>query len=271
MKIATWNVNSIRARLELVTSWLKNNDIDVLLIQEIKCLDEQFPYGVFEEMGYNCLVFGQKALNGVAILTKYKPSEYKKDLPLYEFTDIYNESRYIEVKIEYSNRVIRLASIYFPNGSPLANYEGVDIESPRFSHKLDFFDRFTTYIKEEKEKYPDEIFILGGDYNVMHHEIDVHNAKLWIGQIAFLPQERQKLTDILDTGFIDTFRYFNQEVKEFTWWNYRFGGFPKNHGLRIDYIYINKNDINIVKYAKIDKTTRNLEKPSDHVPCIIEI
>ncbi|QED23183.1 exodeoxyribonuclease III [Candidatus Deianiraea vastatrix] len=271
MKIATWNVNSIRARLELVGNWLKENNIDVLLMQEIKCLDEQFPIEFFEEMGYNVEIFGQKALNGVAILTKYRPFDVKKDLPLYDFTDIYMESRYIEAKIEVNSKIFRIASIYFPNGSPLANYEGEPLKSPRFSHKLDFFDRFNRYITEEKEKNPDEIFILGGDYNIMHNEIDVHNPKLWYGEIAFTDVERAKMDALEASKLVDIFRHLHKDAKEFSWWNYRFGGFEKNHGLRIDYIYTHSDGLKLVKSCEIDKSTRALEKPSDHAPCVIDI
>ncbi len=271
MKIAAWNVNSIRARMHAVPDWLLENKIDVLLVQEIKCQDEQFPWEFFEDMGYNCEILGQKSMNGVAILSKFPITDVKKNLPMYDFNDIYNEARYIEGKIEYSGKIIRLCSIYFPNGSPLANWTGIETESPRFSYKLDFFDRFLKYIAKEKEENPDEIFILGGDYNVMHKEIDVYNAKNWIGKIAFMPEERQKISNLEDVGFFDTFRLKNPDANEFSWWNYRFGGFPKNHGLRIDYIFVNCGNEHIIKSATIDKRPREGERASDHVPCLIEI
>lgn len=269
MKIATWNVNSIRARMHIVPDWLSENKIDVLLMQEIKCMDNQFPEMEFNDLGYNVELWGQKSMNGVAILSKIPMFDVNKNLPLYEFTDIYNESRYIEAKIEHNGQTVRLCSIYFPNGNPPANFEGIDTDSPRFSYKLDFFDRFTRYIKEQMHEFPHEIFILGGDYNVMHKEIDVYNHKNWVNQIAFLPEERQRMDNIASLGLTDIFRKIHPENKEFSWWNYRFGGFPKNHGLRIDYIFTNKPEF--FKNCEMDKSTRGLEKPSDHIPVITEL
>ena len=269
MRIATWNVNSIRARIENVKNWLAENSIDILLLQEIKCQDEQFPYEIFDDMGYNCLVHGQKSMNGVAILSKFRTHDTVKDLPLYNYKDIYNESRYIETKIEYNGQVFRIASGYFPNGYPSEKYVGIPEESERFHYKLDFYRRFIDYLRAETETNSHEIFIFGGDLNVMHRPIDVHNAKIWEGQIAFLPQERAMLDEIEKLGFIDTYRHFYPDVKEFSWWNYRFGGWPKNHGLRIDYIYTNK--IELIKDVRMDKETRGLAKPSDHIPVVVEI
>ncbi len=273
MKIATWNVNSIRARLHILPEWLEKNNIDVLLIQEIKCENDKFPYEIIEDLGYNCvdLVHGQKSMNGVAIITKIPTLEVNKGLPLYNFGDIYNESRHIDVKVEHNGKIFRLFNTYFPNGSPLANYEGKDIESPRFSYKLDFFERYIKYINQAQEEASDEIFIMGGDYNIMHQDIDIYNPKNWRGKIAFTPQECEKMTKIIDSGFIDVFRKLNPELQEYTWWDYRSGGFPKNYGLRIDYMFISNNAMDMVKNCTIDRTVRALEKPSDHAPCILEI
>lgn len=269
MKIATWNVNSIRARMHAVPNWLEKNKVDVLLMQEIKCQENQFPIEFFQDLGYNCEIFGQKSMNGVAILSKYPMLDVKKDLPEYNFIDIYKESRYIEAKIDVLGKKFRIASIYFPNGSPLANWTGVPTESPRFSYKLDFFDRFTRYIKEQKNENPDEIFVLGGDYNIMHNEIDVWKHQNWIGEIAFTEIERCKMTKIEESGFVDTFRHLNKDLKEFSWWNYRFGGWQKNQGLRIDYIFVDKDNLNLIKSSTIDGQTRGEEKASDHSPCLV--
>jgi exodeoxyribonuclease III len=271
MKIATWNVNSIRSRMQSVIPWIKENKVDILLLQEIKCQDEQFPTLEFDDLGYNYEIFGQKALNGVAILSKYPIIKSHKELPLYGFNDIYMESRFIEVEIEVNNKTIRLFSIYFPNGNPQASWTGEHLESPRFFYKLDFYDRVLQYLEESVAKNPDDIFIVGGDYNVMHKDIDVHKPEIWKNEIAFTEIERSKLDRLEKLGFVDSFREKNQLSKEFSWWNYRFGGFQKNHGLRIDYIFINKSSQDIINKAYIDNSTRSYEKPSDHVPCVVEM
>lgn len=272
MKIATWNVNSIRARLHIVPQWLKDNDVDVLCMQEIKCMDDQFPYEAFEEMGYNCYVHGQKALNGVAIVSRYPMEDIKTGLPQYEFQDPYNEARYIEglLDLDGGQGVCRISSIYVPNGNPLAGYDGDPVASPRFLYKLDFFRRLIRYMEEQKQACKGEIILHTGDFNVMHQDIDIYNSKNWIGEIGFLPEERDMLDDILNLGFLDTFRDSNPDSKEFSWWDYRHGSFQKGYGLRIDYMYV----LNLIENSqiktlepKIDKSARALEKTSDHAPC----
>lgn len=271
MKILTWNVNSIRARMHLVPEVLEKNNINIAILQEIKCMNDQFPCREFEELGYNCVVQGQKTRNGVAILSKHPVYDEVREFPLYGFDERYEEARYVETRIDIKGKTFRIGNGYFPNGSPLAGYEGIPTDSVRFLYKLEFFDRFLIYIKEQIEKYPDEIYIYGGDFNVMHKDIDVYNPKNWKGQIAFLPEEKERLDKILELGFVDVFRYFNPEAQEYTWWDYRAGGFQKNYGLRIDYFYMHKNNLDLFKSCVIDKDSRALEKPSDHAGVILEL
>ena len=190
------------------------------------------------------------------------------ELPSYKIDDNDVESRYIETTIDIKNEVFKIANIYFPNGMPSANYEGVATESERFLYKLNFYDRMKIKMKESLSD--DDIVLFGGDYNVMHHEIDVYNPKNWKGQIAFLPEERSRLSDITDMGYTDAFRHLNPDMKEYTWWDYRSGGWQKNYGLRIDYMMLNQYGMSKLKDCHILRETRGWERPSDHAPMICE-
>lgn len=268
IKISTWNVNSVRARMDSVLRFITENKIDILLMQEIKCMDDQFPYHEFADYGYSAIVKGQKARHGVAIISKYEMYNHETELPCYKIDENDIESRYIETILDIKNEVFKIANIYFPNGMPSSNYEGIATESERFLYKINFYDRMK--IKMKESLCEDDIVIFGGDYNVMHNDIDVYNPKNWKGQIAFLPEERSRLSDIVDMGYTDAFRHFNPDMQEYTWWDYRSCGWQKNYGLRIDYMMVNQYGMSKLSNCNILRDTRGWERPSDHAPMICE-
>lgn len=250
MKIATWNVNSIRVRAEQLSEFLHTNSIDVILLQELKCLTEAFPNEIFEDLGYNCAVFGQKTYNGVAILSKFLIEDVVFGNDIFKNDP---QARYIEAFING----YRLASVYVPNGqSP---------ETTAYSYKLEFFDILTNHITNtiQNEKY-----IIGGDFNVALEDIDVYNPKLWKDKICCTGKERDKLNNIICSGLIDVARKISNDAI-YTWWDYRHGGFPKNHGLRLDYLFSTENIT--IKDCRVNTAIRGLERPSDHAPIIAEI
>ncbi|CAO5678839.1 MAG: Exodeoxyribonuclease III [Holosporales bacterium] len=253
MKIATWNVNSIRARLQNVLDWLKINPVDVLLLQELKCQTHDFPKVPFYDLGYNQAILGQKTYNGVAILSHKKAEDIV--LGIDHFED--DQARYIEAVIGTK----RFVSVYVPNGS--------DMGSEKFEYKLDFLNSLTAHLKRLLT-YKEEV-IIGGDFNIAPTDLDVYDPKKWEGQTICSNKERLAFQKILNLGYIDAFRDFNPKSREFTWWDYRGGSFKKDEGLRIDHFLLSPEAADCVKKIYIDKTPRSLEKPSDHTPVVLEI
>ena len=251
MKIATWNVNSVKVRLPHLEKFLKDDAIDVLGIQELKTEEKTFPMDFFEALGYKCAVFGQKAYNGVALLSKWPIEEVKKDV-LEE-----GIARTIEGRIGG----LTILNVYFPHGG----FKGDD----KFFYKLEFYKKMKNYI--EKNKLMDTEFILMGDFNVAHTELDVWDPVLLEGTIGFMKEEREALDDLMSVGLIDAFRYFYPKDVAFTWWDYTGGSFRKNEGMRIDYMLVSEKLLPKLKNCYIERTFRSLEKPSDHVPVVLEI
>ncbi len=255
MKICTYNVNSIRARKNLVIEWLKhrNNDIDVLCFQEIKVVDIDFPYSDFENLGFFCEVWGQKAYNGVAILSKKPLKNVKKG-----FGDTFwdQQKRIISGKIDD----ITIINIYAPHG----DLPGGD----KYYYKLEWYDKFLEYLKENFS--PEDNLIIVGDFNVARDDIDVYDPELLKGSIGTLPEEREKFEQIIEWGLIDTFRYLYPDKQQFTWWDYIGGAIWRNEGMRIDYILCTKPLIPFLKDVEVDLWARRRRKPtpSDHAPVI---
>ncbi|MDR0630441.1 MAG: exodeoxyribonuclease III [Holosporales bacterium] len=251
MIIATWNINSVRVRTEQLRFLLQSKDIDIVLLQEIKCVTEAFPSEIFENLGYNCAVFGQKAHNGVAILAKYKIEDIRFGNSVF-IND--PSARYIEAFI----KGYKVASVYVPNGQAP--------NSPQYFYKLDFLNTlitdFTKSIKNEK-------FIIGGDFNITRSDLDVYDPQLWKGAICCTDAERSKFASFLEIGFIDKHREMSGNDAIYTWWDYRTFGFKKGNGLRLDYMLTTENIM--VNKCYVSLETRALERPSDHAPVIIEI
>ena len=283
MKIATFNVNSIKARLNNVIEWLKESQCDVVLLQEIKCEEASFPQEQFFDLGYNCAIFGQKTYNGVAILSKFPIEDvvktlpgFKKDIGIKKKGDsglfdgeIDPQARYIEAVITVKDTAVRVASIYMPNGGGTLE-EGEELEeSKKFVYKMDFFDALKNHMKESLKN--DEIMVFGGDYNVANQDIDVYDPKNLDGTVCFHHEERKKFRSILNLGYADSFRALNQVDQHFSWWDYRAGAWQNNKGMRIDYLLTSPLATDkIISCEIMDKGTRDKEKASDHCPVMIE-
>jgi exodeoxyribonuclease-3 len=253
MKIATWNVNSIRIRVDAAVQWLKEAQPDVVCLQELKCTDEQFPKEPFEALGYNCAVHGQKTYNGVAILSKRPLEDVTPRLP---GEDADNHARYMEAVIPGDKGTIRVASIYAPNGNPI----GTD----KFTYKLGWLERLKIRAKELLAL--EEPVAMMGDYNVIPKPDDAYDPKAWVKDALFQPESRAALRRVENLGFTDAIRACHHEPHLFTFWDYQAGAWQKDHGIRIDHIMLSPQAADRLKGSGIDKQVRGREKPSDHVP-----
>lgn len=249
MKIATWNVNSIKARLPNVLDWLKSADPDVVLMQEIKTVDEGFPRLEIEELGYTCAVHGQKSYNGVAILSKHGLEDVSSGLP----GDVGDEqARYLEATVGG----VRVATIYLPNGNPT--------DSEKFPYKLGWMDRLkaraAALLAEERP------VVLGGDYNVIPTDDDVHDPVAWQGDALIRPETRSAFRQILWLGYTDAFRAKDPTPHKYSFWDYQGGAWQKDHGIRIDHLLLSPQAADRLEAAGIDTAPRGKQKASDHTP-----
>jgi exodeoxyribonuclease-3 len=258
MKIATWNVNSIRIRVEAAVQWLNEAQPDVVCLQELKCTDDQFPKEPFEALGYNCAVHGQKTYNGVAILSKRPIEDATPRLPGGDTDD---HARYIEAVIPGERGTIRIASIYAPNGNPI----GTD----KFTYKLGWLERLKIRAKELLAL--EEPVAMMGDYNVIPMPDDVYDPKTWLKDALFQPESRAALRRVENLGFTDAIRACHHEPHLYTFWDYQAGAWQKDHGIRIDHIMLSPQAADQLKGSGIDKQVRGREKPSDHVPVWCEV
>jgi exodeoxyribonuclease-3 len=258
MKIATWNVNSVRIRVEAASQWIKEADPDVICLQELKCQDDQFPREVFEALGYNCSVHGQKSYNGVAILSKRPMEDVTPRLP---GDDEDNHSRYMEALIPGANGTIRVASIYAPNGNPIG--------TEKFTYKLAWLERL--YTRARQLLALEESVALMGDYNVIPQPEDCYDPKAWMKDALFQPESRSALRKIVNLGYTDAFRACDAQPNQYTFWDYMAGAWQKDHGIRIDHILLSPQAADRLKRSGIDKQVRGREKPSDHVPVWAEL
>jgi exodeoxyribonuclease-3 len=254
MLIATWNVNSILARMPLVLRWLDDVKPDVVCMQETKCTDDKFPTLVFHERGYRCQLFGQQSYNGVAILTR---SECETTHRGYPGDDETAQSRLITSTVDD----IQIVNVYIPNGQAVG--------SEKYEMKLGWLRRLREFFDQNYD--PTRTVLLCGDFNVAPEERDVHDVRLWQGRIMFSEQERATLQNVKDWGFTDAFRLHNEDGGKFTWWDYRAGAFRRNMGLRIDHIWVTESLVSRSVRTWIDLDPRTWEKPSDHAPMIAEI
>ncbi len=258
MKIATWNVNSVKARLDTVRAWLKVADPDVACFQEIKTQNETFPRDSFEDLGYNCTVHGQKSYNGVAILSKRPVEDVVRGLPGGDGDD---HARYIEALIPSDNGVVRVASIYAPNGNP----KGTE----KFAYKLDWLERLRRHV--ETSLSTEENFVFMGDYNVIPTPDDAHYPENWVEDALFQPETRSAYRRIAHLGLTDAFRACHGAAYAYTFWDYQAGAWQKNNGIRIDHILLSPQATDRLTGCGIDKHVRGWDKPSDHVPVWCEL
>jgi exodeoxyribonuclease-3 len=253
MKIATWNVNSINARMPHLLGWLAEAEPDVVCLQETKCVDEGFPYEALHEAGYLSAFYGQKSYNGVAILSKHPLDDVQKNFP---DDDDESPKRMIAATVNG----VRIVNTYIPNGT--------ELWSDKFTFKLDWIQRLRKYFDATCETSGN--VLLCGDFNVAPDPNDVWNVGAWEGRLHFTKTERAAIHYVKQWGFVDVFRKMNGDVKEFSWWDYREGAFPKNHGLRIDHIWTSQPLADKCTGCWIDKSPRTLERPSDHTPVVAE-
>ena len=256
MILASWNINSVRIRTNQVIDYLKKKKIDILVLQEIKTEDQNFPHDDFKNEGYYSYSSGQKSYNGVAIISKKKLKVSSSD-----FKDPLNQSRYISAEIKYKKKIFSLISIYLPNGNP--------VNTDKYEYKKKWMDLFEKFIKTKLKK--NKNIIITGDFNVIPSEEDVDNPEGWSNDALFKLEIRKKFRSLLTIGFKDGFRLFNKEAKQYTFWDYQQGSWQRNKGLRIDHYLISDNMVDSLKVIEIDKFTRDNERPSDHVPirCVL--
>ncbi|MEL6297641.1 MAG: exodeoxyribonuclease III [Pseudomonadota bacterium] len=253
MKIATWNINGVKARIETVKSWLGETSPDVVCLQEIKSMTEAFPAGDFEDLGYNVAVAGQKGFNGVAILSKQPLDDVVTALPGDE-TD--EQARYIEASVPLGETVVRVASIYLPNGNPIG--------TEKFSYKLAWMERLNAHAASLRDwEVP---VVLAGDYNVIPEPRDAKTAENWTDDALYQPGSRDHWNAIANLGYTDATRAALQDDGVFTFWDYQAGAWQKNNGIRIDFAMLSPEAVDRLEATGIDKHVRGWEKPSDHVP-----
>jgi exodeoxyribonuclease-3 len=258
MRIATWNVNSIKQRLAHLTAWLAERQPDVVCLQELKCVTEAFPRLEIEALGYNVSVHGQKGFNGVALLSKHPIDEVLHGLAGDE-ADV--QARFIEAVISTKTGSVRVVSLYLPNGNPT--------DSDKYPYKLKWMDRLIQFSRERLQL--EEPLILAGDYNVIPTPEDVHNPAAWVNDALFLPQTRAKYRELAGLGFTDALRAVNDAPGLYTFWDYQAGAWQKDNGIRIDHLLLSPQAADRLTDAGIDRHVRSWEKPSDHVPVYIDL
>ena len=258
LKIASFNVNSINMRINTVIDWLNSSKTDILLMQETKCIDENFPEEIFKKHGYYIIFNGQKSYNGVAIASKYPINVIKTELP--QLTNYFVEdeqSRFLHVKI----LGINLICIYLPNGNPSPG--------PKYDYKINWMKRLYEYSKITYNK--NEPLIIGGDYNVIQNKFDCYDITEWVNDALYMEDSRKILKKILNIGFLDSFRINNPFSQTYSFWDYQAGSWQKNNGIRIDLLLISPEIVDALIDNGIDKSIRGNNKPSDHTPVWIEI
>jgi exodeoxyribonuclease III len=253
MRLATWNVNSIIARLPLVARWLDKVQPDVLCIQETKCSDDKFPLLELKSAGYDCILFGQQSYNGVAVISKAGCGQVQRGFP---DDDTGSHARLLSVDVGG----IRIVNVYVPNGQVVG--------SEKYSFKLAWMNRLRNFFDTNYDNGTP--VLLCGDFNVAPEERDVHDPRLWQNRILFSAREREALQHVKEWGFTDTFRLHHEESGQYSWWDYRAGAFRRNLGLRIDHIWVSPTLAARSKATWIDREPRSWERPSDHAPVVAE-
>ncbi|MCR9256093.1 MAG: exodeoxyribonuclease III [Alphaproteobacteria bacterium] len=252
--IATWNVNSIKARLPRVVEWLESAKPDVVCLQELKCVDENFPRLEIEALGYEAAVHGQKTYNGVAILSRHGLEDVSARLP---GDDSDAQARYIEATV----KGVRIASIYLPNGNPIA--------TEKFTYKLAWMERLKARARALiQQEIP---VVLAGDYNVIPQDEDCYDPKAWTKDALFQPESRAAFREILHLGYTEAYRDRHPRRQEFSFWDYQGGAWQKDHGIRIDHLLLSPQAADLLTDAGIDKGPRGKEKASDHTPVLVTL
>jgi len=257
MKISSWNVNSVRARISNISNYLKISKPDILMIQEIKTEEKNFPFNDFKNLGYESHVFGQKSYNGVAFLSKININ--KINFPFIK--DSNKQSRIIVGEIKLKPKIIKLVNIYVPNGNP--------INTDKYEYKKNWINTFIEQIKKLIRE--NNNIIIGGDFNIIPEEIDVYDYKNYENDALYKLEIRKKFRELVNLGFHDAYRFFYQNKQEYTFWDYMGGAWQKNHGMRIDHFLVSTPILNNIKKINIDKKPRSKLKPSDHTPIELEI
>lgn len=250
IKLASWNVNSLKVRLDQVMDWLNASQVDILALQETKLVDEQFPLQVFKEQGFEVAFSGQKTYNGVALISRSPLTDLVMDIP--HFAD--PQRRVLAATIAG----IRVINVYVPNGSHLG--------SDKYDYKLAWLAKTRDFIQQQLQQYPRLAVV--GDFNIAPEDCDVHDPLAWEGSVLVSALERQALADIIALGLVDSFRHFTPQEKVYSWWDYRGGSFRRNLGLRIDLILLSKALHQDCVSCQIDPLPRKSERPSDHAPVL---
>ena len=257
MKVISWNVNSVRARIENILEYLKDSNPDILFLQEIKTQNENFPSEIFKKNGYNSYVFGQKSYNGVAFLSKSKIENVKNDF----IKDKLKQSRVITGEIVIGKKKTKLINIYVPNGNP--------VDTEKYEYKKNWLSSFVKNV--EKELTINSNLIISGDFNIIPEDIDVYDSKRYENDALFKLEIRKKYRELINMGLIDVYRYFNKSKQEYTFWDYFAGSWQKNYGMRIDHFLLSNSLLENFYSININKKPRSQIKPSDHTPIEIEV
>lgn len=258
MKIVTWNINGVKARIDNLLHWLKESDPDIVCLQEIKSVDEQFPRLEIEAAGYNVATHGQKGFNGVAILSKLPFDEINRGLP---GDDGDEQARFIEGVFSTKDGALRVVSLYLPNGNPIG--------TEKFAYKLAWMRRLEGWAAERLAL--EEPLVLAGDYNVIPQPEDAKNPAAWLGDALFQPESRQAFRRLAALGFTDAIRAVTDSSDVYTFWDYQAGAWQKNNGIRIDHLMLSPEAADRLAGASVEKHVRAWEKPSDHVPAAVEL
>jgi exodeoxyribonuclease III len=258
MRIATWNVNSVRQRIEHLQSWLKESAPDIVCLQEIKCTDDAFPREPIEALGYNVAVHGQKTWNGVALLSKCPFDEVAPGL-IGDDADV--QARFLEALVSTKTGVLRVVSLYLPNGNP--------VNTEKYTYKLNWMDRLLRFARDRLRL--EEPMVLAGDYNVIPAPADAKRPEAWVNDALYLPQTRERFRALLNLGLTDGLRAVSDASDLFTFWDYHAGAFQKNDGIRIDHLLLSPQAADSLTGAGVDKHVRGWEKPSDHVPTWVDL
>tara|TARA_X000001036_G_scaffold436509_1_gene479816 strand:+ start:264 stop:1040 length:777 start_codon:yes stop_codon:yes gene_type:complete len=252
MKIISWNVNSVRARIDNILAYIKDSNPDVLLLQEIKTQIETYPKDIFTKAGYESYVFGQKSYNGVAIVSKQKLTNINTNF----VKDEYKQSRIITGELSLGKKKIDLINIYVPNGNP--------VDTEKYEYKKNWLKNFINNIKKKLIKSPN--LIIAGDFNIIPEELDVHDFKRYENDALGRLEIRKKFRELINLGFKDIYRLINKKKQEYTFWDYFSGSWQKNNGMRIDHFLLSNNLVENVISININKKPRSKLKPSDHTP-----
>lgn len=259
MKLASWNINGVKARIDSLLEWLRTASPDLAVLQEIKSVDEAFPAAEIEALGYNVATHGQKGFNGVAVLSKLPLEDVRRGLP---GDDSDEQARWIEATVSTASGSVTACGLYLPNGNPAPG--------PKYDYKLDWMARLERHAADLLARQ--EPVLLMGDYNVIPQPEDCHDPAAWADDALYLPQTRTAFRQLMAQGWTDAIRAFDPTGERFTFWDYQGGAWPRNRGIRIDHILLSPQAADMLIAADIDREVRGWEKPSDHVPvfCLLD-